>query len=290
MLVMRRESEMGLGLVLARIARHMTGRFTFRKKLPAEFGGARIYVTARSDVRLLAPGFSSTATDLLQVARSYVKAGDCVWDIGSNVGTFSFCAAWKAGPQGRVFALEADPHYADLLQRTARTLSEQYAPVVPLCAAAADRFSILELAIAKRGHSRNHLRIVSNLDAGETESVKQVMSVTGDFLLTQWPKPDFIKVDIEGAELLFLAGASKVLSTARPGLYLEVSPSNRDLMTELLLTHRYALSRVSADGTVSPADRCEFNTLAQPVESLGVQAAGAKIATGSDWTHVPAEP
>ncbi len=268
MLVTRRESEMSARLVLARIARHMTGRFTFRKRLPAEFGGARIYVTARSDVRLLAPGFSSTAADLLQVARSYVKAGDCVWDIGSNVGTFSFCAAWKAGPQGRVFALEADPYYAELLHRTARTLSAQYASVVPLCAAAADRSSILELAIAKRGHSRNYLRIVSNMDANETEAVKQVMSVTGDFLLAHWPKPDFVKIDIEGAELLFLAGASKVLSTARPSLYLEVSPSNSDLMTELLLTHRYVLSRVSADGTVSPADRCEFNTLAQPVESL----------------------
>ena len=225
MLDTRRKSEMRPGLVLARVARNMTGRFTFRKRLPAEFGGARIHVTARSDVRLLAPGFSNTAMD--------------------------FCAAWKAGPQGKVFALEADPYYAELLHKTARTLPEHYASVVPLCAAVADRFSILELAIAKRGHSRNHLRIVSGLDADDTEAVKQVMAVTGDFLLAQWPKPDFVKVDIEGAELLFLAGASKVLSTARPGLYLEVSPSNRDLMTDLLLTHRYSLSRFGGRDSVA---------------------------------------
>lgn len=263
-----RADQMSFGLGLARVARHMTGRFTFRKRLPAEFGSARIHVTTRSDVRLLAPGFSHTSTDLFHVARAYIKAGDCVWDIGSNCGVFSCCAAWKAGPGGQVFALEADPCYADLLYRTARNLPERYASVTPLCAAVADRFSILELAIPRRGHSRNHLRMVSAMDDQETEAVKQVVSVTCDFLLARWPKPDFVKIDIEGAELLFLSEAGQMLSEVRPGLYLEVSPSNCDEMTALLLSHRYLLSRVAADGTATPVNRCEFNTLAQPVERV----------------------
>jgi FkbM family methyltransferase len=264
----QRADRMSVGLGLARLARHVTGRFTFRKRLPAEFGAARLHVTTRSDVRLLAPGFSRTATDLFQVARAHIKAGDCVWDIGSNVGIFSVCAAWKAGPRGKVFALEADPCYADLLYRSARSLSERYASVTTLCAAVADRFSILELAIPRRGHSRNHLRIVSGMDDQETEAVKQVVSVTCDFLLARWPRPDFVKIDIEGAELLFLAGAGQMLSTARPGLYLEVSPANCDEITDLLLSHRYVLSRVAADGTATRVNRCEFNTLAQPIEQV----------------------
>jgi FkbM family methyltransferase len=259
---------MTFGLELARVARHMTGRFTFRKRLPAEFGAARILVTTRSDVRLLAPGFSHTATDLFQIARAWIKAGDCVWDIGANLGIFSVCAAWKAGPRGRVLALEADPCYADLLYRTARTLSDRYASVTPLCAAVADQVSILELAIPRRGHTKNHLRIVSVMGDHETEAVKQVVSVTCDFLLARWPKPDFVKVDIEGAELLFLAGANQMLSQVRPGLYLEVSSANCDQMTDLLLSHRYVLSRVAADGTATPVNRCVFNTLAQPVEQV----------------------
>jgi len=260
---------MSFGLQLARVARHMTGRFTFRKRLPAEFGAARIHVTTRSDVRLLAPGFSRTATDLFHVARACIKAGDCVWDIGSNLGIFAVCAAWKAGNRGRVFALEPDPCYADLLYRTARTLPDRYAAVTPLCAAVADRLSILELAIPRRGHSRNHLRIVSDMGDNETEAVKQVISVTCDFLLACWPKPDFVKIDIEGAELLFLGGAGQMLSQVRPGLYLEVSPANCDEVTDLLLRHRYVLSRVAADGTATPVDRCVFNTLAQPAEHVG---------------------
>ena len=119
---------------------------------------------------------------------------------------------WTAG---KVFALEADPSYAELLFKSARTLSEMYASVVPLCAAVADRSSILELVIAKRGHSRNRLQILASADGCDAEAVKQVVSVTGDFLLAHWPKPDFVKVDVEGAELLFLAGATKV--SRRPG-------------------------------------------------------------------------
>lgn len=273
---------MDLGLGLARVARQMTGRFTFRKRLPAEFGAARIHVTTRSDVRLLAPGFSHTASDLFHVARSWIKAGDCVWDIGSNLGIFSVCAAWKAGPKGRVFALEADPSYADLLFRTARSLSDRYASVTPLCAAVADTLSILELAIPRRGHSRNHLRVVSDMNDQETEAVKQVVSVTCDFLLARWPKPDFVKIDIEGAELLFLAGAGDLLSTVRPDLYLEVSPTNCDQITELLLSHRYVLSRVDPDGTAARVDRCEFNTLAQPGEKWGRADASMRVAAPAD--------
>jgi FkbM family methyltransferase len=260
---------MSLGLQLARVARHMTGRFTFRKRLPAEFGAARIHVTTRSDVRLLAPGFSQTASDLFHVVRGCIKAGDTVWDIGSNLGIFSVCAAWKVGTRGKVFALEADPCYADLLYRTARTLPARYASVTPLCAAVADRLSILELAIPRRGHSKNHLRIVSDMGDEDTEAVKQVISVNCDFLLASWPKPDFVKIDIEGAELLFLAGAGQMLSQVRPGLYLEVSPANCDEVTDLLLHHRYVLSRVCPDGTATPVDRCVFNTLAQPAEQVG---------------------
>ena len=175
-------------------------------------------MTARSDVRLLAPGFSSTATDLLQVARAYVKAGDCVWDIGSNVGIFSFCAAWKAGPQGKVFALEADPYYAELLHRTAPcpTLSGQYAPVVPLLApAAADRCcSIMELAIAKRGHSTNHLQTVS---AWTERNGGRQASHAGDRRLPvcTLAKPDFVKYTLKGPNFCLSRGPARC--SPRPG-------------------------------------------------------------------------
>jgi len=257
---------MSAPLRLASIARGLTGTFSFKKRLPTAFGGAPINVTSRSDIRLLVPGFSKSAADLFEVAHFHVRPGDCVWDIGANVGIFAFCASWKTGSKGKVFTLEADPYYVELQHKTNRTLLNGYAPVVPLCAAVADKISIMELSISKRGQSRNHLRIVAGNDAGETAVIKQVVTITGDFLLEHWPRPDFVKVDIEGAELLFLQGALKLLTTVRPRFYLEVNDDNRDNITDMLLSNDFLLSRLKREGETAPLGRCEFNTLATPTE------------------------
>jgi FkbM family methyltransferase len=184
--------RMNATLEIAKIARKLTGNFIFRKKLPRAFGNARIDITSRSDIRLLTPGFRRSASDLLQVASLYIKPGSCVWDIGSNLGVFSFCASWKAGPQGSVYSLEADPFYVELQNKTVRSLPTGYSSVIPLCAAVADTMGIVGLCIPRRGHSRNHLASVESNNAGETEALKQVVSLTADFLLKYWPKPDFV--------------------------------------------------------------------------------------------------
>lgn len=245
-------------------ARTISGKLVFRKKLPHAFGRGHVNVTSRSDIRLLAPGFTRCAGDLMQVASAYIKEGSCVWDIGSNLGIFSFCASRKAGSSGRVFSLEADFFYVDLQHKTTRSLPAGYAPVSPLCAAVSDSMAILDLSIPKRGHSRNHLAIVAGNDAGETVMRKQVVSITADFLLNFWPKPDFVKVDVEGAEILFLRGATQLLQSARPQMYIEVGSSNTEEATQILKSFDYRMFSVSPDGSENAISRCEFNTIVRP--------------------------
>ena len=48
------------------------------------------------------------ATGLLMNASETVKPGDVVWDVGANMGLFSFAAAGLAGPAGHVYAFEPD--------------------------------------------------------------------------------------------------------------------------------------------------------------------------------------
>jgi FkbM family methyltransferase len=255
-------------LAIAKVARKLSGGTVFRKRLPSEFGGARVNVTSRSDIRLLAPGFARSSSDLMQVASRYVKEGSCVWDIGSNLGIFSFCASWKAGPQGRVFTLEADPYYAELQNRTVLSLPKGYSPVTPLCAAVADEMGILDLCIPKRGHSRNHLMKVEGNEAGETESKKQVVSLTADFLLHYWPMPDLVKIDVEGAEILFLRGATRLLENVRPILYIEVSEANSNLATEILSSFKYDTFTLEPDGSEKHVEKCAFNSIARPKERI----------------------
>ncbi len=250
--------------VVPGLVRRMTGRFVFRKPLPDEFGGASLYVTSRSDIRLLWPGYRRAANDLLTVARRYIRRGDVVWDLGSNLGIFAFAAAYIAGNSGEVDTVEADPKYAELQNRTASGLNGDYAPVSTLCAAVADRAGVLELSIPSKGHARNHLSIVEGNDAGTPEATKAVVAITCDFLLQHWPAPQFVKMDIEGAELMALRGATRLLQVTRPLFYVEVCDKTRTEVTRLFRDAGYRLCCLNGMGEEIAIEECAFNTIAIP--------------------------
>ena len=250
----------------AGILRKTLGSLTYHKRLPSEFGSGRLLVSPRADMRVLYPGFERAAFDLMLVSRLYVKQGACVWDIGSNLGLFSACAAYKAGPRGMVFSLEADPRYAALQMRSAATLTTAYAPIEVLCGAAADETSLLRFAVSRQGHARSHLAEVEGQRSDETESVQQVLSVTLDFLLQHWPKPDIIKIDVEGAEALVLQGADRMLREVAPILYIEVSDQNREAVTRRFHDHGYELFKLEADGSETPVDLCGLYCIARPAQ------------------------
>jgi FkbM family methyltransferase len=257
---------MNFRIGLAGVLRGLTGGFLFRKSLPLEFGGQRLWVTSRADIRLLMPGWKCSADDLFDVVLNYVKTGDTVWDIGSNLGILSFCSAIQSGVNGRVYSLEADPRYADIQTRTLRTFTASAAPLSILCAAAADQIGVLDFIIPKKGHARNHLAVVEGNSAGEAEMTKQVMTVTLDWLLTHWQAPQFVKIDVEGAEWLAVQGATKLIAEIRPRFYIECNETNAAALTRLFHDHDYKLFSLASGGQKQAIQHFAFNTLAIPVE------------------------
>ena len=117
-----------------------THRIVVRRRLPEPFAAARL-CSSEGGLRYLGRGMARVDPLLLRLAAEMVRPGDTVWDIGANLGLFSFAAAVAAGPTGTVLAVEPDTMLAGLLRRSA-ALNRGHAPVDVLPAAVSDDLSV----------------------------------------------------------------------------------------------------------------------------------------------------
>lgn len=238
-----------------------------RRQLPAAHGGHSLYVSPDAAMRLWQRDLGAVDPFLLGMAARLVRPGMTVWDVGANVGLFAFAAAFAAGPAGRVLAVEADGWLAELLRRSARAAPAAYAPVEVLAAAVSDVPGSVEFCIARRGRAGNHLSSVpGSTQTGGTREVRQVAAVTLDGLLDRFPAPQVLKIDTEGAELLCLRGAERLLAEVRPLLLCEIGGENAPGAGDLLRGHGYTLFDAAAYPDGPPIDQPAWNTLALPGE------------------------
>src|SRR5206468_12642166 len=111
---------------------------TLTRKLPPECGGATLFVTPDASLRLWRQDLGKADPLLLQIAREIIPTGSVTWDVGANVGLFSFTASALAGRSGHVLAIEPDPLLTRLLQKSASCLNSSFAPVTVLELALSD--------------------------------------------------------------------------------------------------------------------------------------------------------
>jgi FkbM family methyltransferase len=252
--------------MLRTIAELLSRKVILRRRLPSRVGGGKIYVSPDASLKFWKLNLDKTDPALFDWAKEIVKKDDVVWDIGANVGLFTFAAANLAGSKGYVIAVEADIKLADLLRRSARCLSVKSAPVDVLHVAVSDKIDIAKFVIAVRGRSTNHLeKAEGSTQTGGVRETETSVTVTLDWMLERLPPPNVLKIDVESAEHYVLQGAQKILSQIQPTILCEVHSANQRMVGEFLRSHGYTL----IDLDVSRADRKSiewpsFNTLAIP--------------------------
>lgn len=203
---------------------------------------------------------------LLEIASRFVRPGAVVWDIGANVGLFAFAAAAHAGEAGRVLAVEPDIWLANLMRRSLQLPENAGLQLEILHAAACDQPGTARFSLAKRSRATSHLSAVrGSTQTGGSLAEELVPAVTLDALLDERGAPDFVKIDVEGAELLVLKGASRMLSSVRPVIYCEVSAECVDGITRLLHERAYRLYDPERDPALQRRlGQAVWNTFALP--------------------------
>ena len=137
---------------------------------------------------------------------SLVRKGDCVWDVGANIGLYTTLFAEKVGVDGRVVAFEPSP--ANLQQLRQVVSGIKNVSVMPLALGDRDATAFFRQGEDPVGATS---RIVSAPDADATGF--EVDLIQGDTLVAgaRVIAPTFIKIDTEGFELDVLRGLAKTL-------------------------------------------------------------------------------
>jgi FkbM family methyltransferase len=139
--------------------------------------------------------------------------GDTVVDVGAHIGLYSLIAAKRVGPSGKVIAIEPDPENFKILKKN--ILLNQLSNVEALECAVYSTRGKLRLFLPELEQGRTIFNTVMQDRARTSTNFLEVEANTLDNILESIniTEVNWIKIDVEGAELEVLKGAVNTLSS-----------------------------------------------------------------------------
>lgn len=244
---------------------HLLSRRRFWRSLPVGGASVPMLVSPSGGLKFLFKAMSAVDPQLISLVEDYVKPGDVVWDIGANLGLFSFAAAHLAGVNGHIYAFEPDVWLVDGLRQSSRRQSTASAPVTVIPAAVADHVALRTFSIAARSRASSHLAEYGASQVGGVIESQTVPAFTIDWFASRLPHPDLVKIDVEGAEREVLAGAVELFDKCRPLVICEVGVTERDWVTGFFHARNYDLyTGLVPKAERKPIEKASWSTIAIP--------------------------
>jgi FkbM family methyltransferase len=205
---------------------HSRSQYLGNNKILCEILGDKKFFALADDV-----GFSSHMIMdgywefwLTKYFSDVIMPGDTVIDIGANLGYYSIIAADLVAERGRVYSVEPNPLVAALLSNSVSVNGY------------AQRVQVLNFALSFNEEEKRLPFFVPNQEPkngrfvaeGENhEYLKQFGVIfdvnVGSLSPEQFDRVDFIKIDVEGAELAVLNHLKPIIHQFRPKIVCEVN-------------------------------------------------------------------
>lgn len=150
----------------------------------------------------------------------WVRPGDCVLDVGANVGHYTLELARQVGPGGHVFAIEPVPDTFSMLVSNIRAAGVPN--VTPLRLAASDGYGMTHMSMP------NNDPYCSRIDsAGDIPAYRCPVDALN------LPRIAFAKIDAERHEASVLRGMMALLDRDRPTILVEAERESVALLASL---------------------------------------------------------
>lgn len=204
--------------------------------------------------------------------KNNVKNGDCFFDLGANIGYFTFLVSSLVGADGKVYAFEPYSENVKFLSLTKQVNNFDNIEILPMAVSNQNGLCLFDNS-GSNGFIRSMNDQVSRV-LGSTP----VYSIKLDSFFSDIDRMDYIKIDTEGAEYLAVNGGSNSLKKFRPTIVTEFSPdallatsniSAEEHLNSLLIDDDYQLYAFHGMDLIS-CNR-DINSLMSIYEESGVE-------------------
>lgn len=159
-------------------------------------------------------------SDMRRAITRLTRPGFTAYDVGANVGIFSFLFLSLVGPRGHVYAFEPEPNNSECL---GHSIAKAGAENITLDKrAVGDKVNTAKFD--RRGGAFSGRLISDSAKYNPTDNVIEVKTVTLDKLVSDenYQSPDIMKIDVEGNEVLVLSGMTNIFAKNPPIIICEL--------------------------------------------------------------------
>jgi|APSaa5957512535_1039671.scaffolds.fasta_scaffold15777_2 FkbM family methyltransferase len=171
----------------------------------AELQGSKMFLDLGDSLNLSINGVYGELDT--KIIREEIHEGDIVVDVGANIGYYTLIFAQLVGKSGKVFAFEPEPKNFEILKKNIEI--NNYQNIIAEQKIVSDKSGMMKLFIAEQGIVGH--RIQQKTDSQKFIEIESI--ILDDYLknLNLSGKINFIKIDVEGAEVKVLEGSKIII-------------------------------------------------------------------------------
>lgn len=186
--------------------------------------------------------------------------GRTVYDVGGYEGIYTIFFARAIGENGKVITYEPNPTNQDRIRMNVSLNEFNNVCLRPIGLGRVYQTEKLAYLPASPGTGSIDSKIKSKLLRESTAKLIEVEidSLDNEIFFRHLPKPDFIKIDVEGLEVDVILGMKETLKKYKPALFIEIhgidehsKRENAYSLVKILTEYKYVFHHVESDKNIT---------------------------------------